>query len=109
MDEVLEHLRNALANRYTIDGEIGRGGMATVYLATEDHPHREVAIKVLSPEYATLVMRERFLREIDVISKLTHPHIVPVHAAGDAEGLLYYVMPFIQGESLSHRIGVDET
>jgi len=104
VDEVLEKLRTALPDRYTIEREIGRGGMATVYLASEDHPHREVAIKVLSPEYATFVMRERFLREIDLISQLIHPHIVPVYAAGEADGLLYYVMPFIRGESLSHRI-----
>ncbi len=108
MDEILEHLRTALPGRYTIEREIGRGGMATVYLATEDHPHREVAIKVLSPEFATFVMRERFLREIDVISKLLHPHIVPVHAAGDADGMLYYVMPYIKCESLGHRLARGE-
>jgi tetratricopeptide (TPR) repeat protein/TolB-like protein len=108
VDEVLEHLRTALPDRYTIEREIGRGGMATVYLATEDHPHREVALKVLSPEVATHVMRERFLREIDVISKLIHPHIVPVYAAGDADGLLYYVMPYIKCESLGHRLARGE-
>ena len=108
-DEVIEHLRVALPDRYTIEREIGSGGMATVYLATEDHPHRDVAVKVLSPEFATPIMRERFLREIAVISKLIHPHIVPVYAAGDADGLLYYVMPFIQGESLCHRLARDGT
>jgi len=108
VDDVLEHLRTALPGRYTIERKIGRGGMATLYLATEDHPHREVAIKVLSPEVATLVMRERFLREIDVISKLIHPHIVPVYAAGDADGMLYYVMPHIKGESLGHRLARGE-
>ena len=108
MDEVLEHLRTAFPSRYTIEREIGRGGMATVYLATEDHPHREVAIKVLSPEFATFVMQERFLREIDVISKLIHPHIVPVYAAGDVDGLLYYVMPYIKCESLGHLLARGE-
>jgi serine/threonine protein kinase len=107
-DEVLEHLRKALPGRYTIEREIGRGGMATVYLATEDHPHREVAIKALSPELATPIMRERFLREIDVISQLIHPHIVPVYSAGDADGLLYYVMPYIKCESLGHRLARGE-
>ena len=107
MDELFEKLRDSLSDRYTIQREIGRGGMATVYLAAEEHPSRDVAIKVLSPEFATPVMRERFLREIDVISKLIHPHIVPVYAAGDADGLLYYVMPYIKGESLCHRIATD--
>ena len=104
MDQVLEQLKKGLPSRYTIESEIGRGGMATVYRALEDHPHRAVAIKVLSPELATYVMRERFIREINVVSTLTHPHIVPVFSAGDADGLLYYVMPLIEGESLAHRL-----
>jgi serine/threonine-protein kinase len=79
--------------------------MARVYLARELHPNRQVAIKVLEPSVAVSLGRERFLREIDVVSNLTHPHIVPIYAAGEADGLLYFVMPFVDGETLSRRIG----
>jgi serine/threonine-protein kinase len=92
-----------VSDRYTIDREIGRGGMATVFLAMEHHLRRKVAIKVLTPDVATLVLRERFLREVNLVSTLTHPHIVPVFAAGEADGLLYFVMPYIAGESLRQR------
>jgi tetratricopeptide (TPR) repeat protein/tRNA A-37 threonylcarbamoyl transferase component Bud32 len=100
----LDHLKVLFADRYTIEREIGRGGMATVYLAEELHPRRKVAIKVLSPDIGTRVLRDRFLREIDLASKLVHPHIVPVFAAGEVGGLLYYVMPHIDGESLRQRL-----
>jgi serine/threonine-protein kinase len=103
-DPILDRLQSALAERYDLQREIGRGGMATVYLAEERHPRRHVAIKVFDPDFAPHLMRERFLREIDVVSKLAHPHIVPVFAAGEAGGLLYYVMPYIDGESLRHRV-----
>jgi tetratricopeptide (TPR) repeat protein/tRNA A-37 threonylcarbamoyl transferase component Bud32 len=103
-DDLLTRLRPALTDRYEVLQEIGRGGMATVYLAEERHPRRRVAIKVFDPDLAPLLMRERFLREIDVVSKLAHPHIVPVFAAGEADGLLYYVMPYIEGESVRHRL-----
>ena len=100
MSETLEHLRTALAERYDIERVLGRGGMATVYLAEEHHPRRHVAIKVLDPDFADQLIRERFVREVDLVSKLIHPHIVPLFAAGEADGLLYYVMPYVEGESL---------
>ena len=106
---MFDRLRDALADRYVLQRELGRGGMATVYLAEERHPRRQVAIKVFDPEIGTRMMRERFLREIDTVSKLTHPHIVPVFAAGEADGLLYYVMPFIDGESLRYRLAREGT
>src|SRR2546428_7479316 len=74
--------------------------MAGVYLAVDPHPPRRVAIKVLDPEVSTRLLRERFIREVDLSSKLSHPHIVPVFAAGEAAGLFYYVMPYLEGESL---------
>jgi serine/threonine-protein kinase len=104
MDDLLERLKNALADRYTVEREIGRGGMATVYLAEEFHPRRKVAIKVMTPDFGTRILRERFLREVNLTSKLAHPHIVPVFTAGEADGLLYYVMPYIDGESLRQRM-----
>jgi TolB-like protein len=104
MSHTLEALREHLAPRYDVEREIGVGGMATVYLAHEQHPHRRVAIKVLDPQISTRLLRERFLREIDVASKLNHPHIVPIFAAGEAAGHFYYVMPYVEGESLRHRL-----
>ena len=101
---MLAQLQGALADRYTIEREIGRGGMATVYLAEELHPQRKVAIKVMTPDFGTRILRERFLREVNLTSKLTHPHIVPVFAAGEADELLYFVMPYIEGESLRQRM-----
>ena len=90
--------------RFSVQREIGRGGMATVYLA-QDHKHdRQVAIKVLRPELAATVSAERFLREIRTIARLQHPHILPLHDSGEFNGLLYYVMPFVQGESLRARM-----
>src|SRR2546427_3063133 len=104
MFDVLDSLRSTLAPRYDVEREIGAGGMARVYLAVEHHPHRRVAIKVLDPEVSTRLLRERFIREVDLSSKLSHPHIVPVFAAGEAAGLFYYVMPYLEGESLRHRL-----
>src|SRR2546428_12530434 len=78
--------------------------MARVYLALEQHPQRRVAIKVLAPELGSRLLRERFLREVDLSSKLSHPHIVPIFSAGEAGGLFYYVMPYVEGESLRHRL-----
>src|SRR5213593_216791 len=104
MFDVLDSLRSTLAPRYDVEREIGAGGMARVYLAVEHHPHRRVAIKVLDPEISTRLLRERFIREVDVSSKLSHPHIVPIFAAGEAAGLFYYVMPYVEGESLRHRL-----
>src|ERR671925_927681 len=104
MLDVLDALREHLASRYDVEREIGAGGMARVYLAVEQHPHRRVAIKVLEPEISTRLMRERFIREVDLSSKLSHPHIVPIFSAGEAGGLFYYVMPYVEGESLRQRL-----
>ncbi len=101
MTSLIERIQAALPERYTMEREIGRGGMSTVYLARERHPNRLVAIKVLHPELTVRIGRERFLREIDFVSNLTHPHIVPIYAAGEADGLLYFVMPYVEGETLA--------
>ena len=104
MSDVLETLRASLAPRYDVEREIGAGGMARVFLAVEQHPRRRVAIKVLDPEISTRLMRERFIREVDLSSNLSHPHIVPLFSAGEVDGLFYYVMPYVEGESLRHRL-----
>jgi serine/threonine protein kinase/tetratricopeptide (TPR) repeat protein len=95
-----ERLRRALGDRYRIERELGAGGMAVVYLATDLRRGRTVAVKVLRPELASLIGPERFLREIEISGKLNHPNILPLFDAGDADGLPYFVMPFITGESL---------
>jgi len=100
-------LRAALEGRYQIVRELGAGGMATVYLAEDLKHHRPVAIKVLRPELASAIGPERFLREIEIAARLQHPHILPVYDSGDADGLLYYVMPFVEGESLGARLARD--
>src|SRR2546422_938656 len=104
MLDMLDLLREGLASRYEIERQIGAGGMARVFLAVEQPPQRRVAIKVLDPEISTRLLRERFIREVDLSSKLSHPHIVPIFAAGEAAGLFYYVMPYVEGESLRHRL-----
>jgi tetratricopeptide (TPR) repeat protein len=104
MPELLEWLRAALADRYDVLSEIGRGGMATVFRAEDRKHHRIVAIKVLHPELTVAVGAERFLHEISIVAGLTHPHILPLHDSGQADGLLYYVMPYIDGESLRRRL-----
>ena len=101
---LLERLNNALANRYRIEKEVGHGGMATVYLAHDLRHERRVAIKVLKPELAAVVGPERFLREIKVTAQLNHPHILPLLDSGEAGGLIYYVMPYAEGESLRERL-----
>ncbi|MGD8727061.1 MAG: serine/threonine-protein kinase, partial [Gemmatimonadales bacterium] len=104
MSDVLDRLRKALADRYTIEREIGSGGMATVYLAEDLKHHRNVAIKVLRPDLAATLGPERFLREIEVAAQLQHPHILPLHDSGEADGFLYYVMPYIEGQSLRDKL-----
>jgi len=96
----LQHLTTALAARYRVVREIGRGGMATVYLAEDPKHHRQVAIKVFNSDLAEALGKDRFLREIEVTAGLTHPHILPLYDSGVAEGLAYYVMPFIDGKTL---------
>jgi tetratricopeptide (TPR) repeat protein/tRNA A-37 threonylcarbamoyl transferase component Bud32 len=102
--DALSRLKAALADRYTIERELGSGGMATVYLAEDLKHHRKVAVKVLRPELAAALGPERFHREIEIAANLTHPHILPLHDSGDAEGFLYYVMPHIEGESLRDKL-----
>ena len=116
MDDHLTALTAALVDRYTIERELGRGGMATVYLAEDLKHSRRVAIKVLRPELAATLAVDRFKREIEVAAKLVHPHILPVLDSGSTEelpsartpvrpsALLYYVMPFVEGESLREKL-----
>ena len=104
MSDVLERLRAALAGRYAIVREVGAGGMATVYLAEDTKHHRNVALKVMKPELAATMGSSRFLREIQTAAQLQHPHILPLHDSGEVEGFLYFVMPFVEGESLRARL-----
>lgn len=104
MPDVVDRLKAALADRYAIERELGRGGMATVYLARDLRHGRAVAVKVLHPEIAGALGPERFLHEIRVAASLQHPHIVPLLDSGEADGFLYYVMPFIEGDSLRTRL-----
>jgi hypothetical protein len=99
-----QRLTAALADRYTIDREIGQGGMATVYLARDVRHDRPVALKVLKPELGAILGVERFLAEIKVTANLQHPNLLPLFDSGEAEGLLFYVMPFVEGESLRARL-----
>ena len=104
MPNALDRLTAALADRYVIERELGAGGMATVYLAQDLKHHRKVAVKVLRPDLAATLGPERFLREIEIAAGLTHPHILPLHDSGEAGGFLYYVMPYVEGESLRDRL-----
>ena len=97
-------LTSALADRYTIERELGRGGMATVYLARDLKHDRPVALKVLRPELAAILGAERFLREIRLTANLQHPHILPLLDSGEAAGFLYYIMPYVEGKSLRGRL-----
>jgi serine/threonine-protein kinase len=114
MRNSLERLRTSLADRYAIERELGRGGMATVYLARDLKLDRPVAVKVLLEELGMALGPDRFRREITIASQLSHPHILPVDDSGDADGQLYCVMPFVSGETLRARLdregqlGVDE-
>jgi serine/threonine protein kinase len=100
----IDRLRTALADRYAIERELGSGGMATVYLAQDLRHDRQVAVKVLKPDLAVAVGSERFLREIRITAQLNHPHILPLLDSGDAEGFLYYALPFVAGGSLRGRL-----
>ncbi len=104
MADLLERLKAALADRYRIERELGSGGMATVYLAQDLKHERQVAVKVLRPELAAALGPERFLREIKIAANLNHPHILPLHDSGEADGFLFYVMPYVEGESLRARM-----
>src|ERR671910_1102418 len=100
----LDKIRSAFSDTYTIDRELGRGGMATVYLAQDAKHERLVALKVLHPDLAASLGPDRFLREIKLAAKLNHPHILGLHDSGEANGFLFYVMPYIEGESLRQRL-----
>ena len=104
MPELLTRLQSALADRYRLDREIGAGGMATVYLAQDIRHDRKVALKVLRPELAAVIGAERFLAEIKLTANLQHPHILPLFDSGEADSYLFYVMPFIEGETLRDRL-----
>src|SRR3954467_4792974 len=103
-DTTIQRLSASLADRYRIDREPGAGGMATVYLAHDIKHDRDVAIKVLHPDLGAALGGERFLSEIKTTAKLQHPHILPLLDSGDANGLLYYVMPLVTGETLRARL-----
>ena len=108
MTDLLARVKAALADRYPIERELGRGGMATVYLAQDLKHNRSVAIKVLSQDLAAMLGPGRFLREIELAAKLSHPHILPLYDSGQVDGLLFYVMPYIEGESLRARLDRDK-
>ncbi|HEX5576805.1 MAG TPA: protein kinase, partial [Gemmatimonadaceae bacterium] len=100
----IQQLRDALAGSYTIDRELGKGGMATVFLAQDVKHDRIVALKVLHPDLAASLGPDRFLREIKLAARLNHPHILPLFDSGESKGILYYVMPYVEGESLRERL-----
>ena len=99
MSDPVTRLNAALEGRYAIEGELGEGGMATVYLAKDLKHNRNVALKVLKPELAAVVGAERFLAEIETTANLQHPHILPLFDSGKAESFLCYVMPYVEGET----------
>jgi len=105
---VIDRLAAALADRYRIERELGQGGMATVYLAQDLKHDRRVALKVLRPELAAVIGAERFLQEIRTTANLQHPHILPLHDSGQVDGTVFYVMPYIEGESLRDRLTRDK-
>jgi serine/threonine-protein kinase len=102
--EIRDQLQRTVAERYRLGRELGRGGMATVYLAEDLRHRRSVAVKVLRPDLGEGISAERFLREIEITAQLLHPHILTLIDSGEADGLLYYVMPYVEGESLRERL-----
>ena len=104
MTDVLTRLASVLGTRYRLDRELGQGGMATVYLAEDLKHRRRVALKVLRPELAAIIGGDRFLKEIEVTANLQHPNILPLYDSGEADSFLYYVMPFVEGESLRDKL-----
>src|SRR3954471_24480078 len=104
MSDPAASLTSALDGRYAIVREIGSGGMATVYLAEDLKHRRRVAVKVLRPELAAVIGAERFLSEIRTTARLQHPHILPLFDSGESDGFLFYVMPYVEGESLRQRL-----
>ena len=114
MSDMIDRLNAALEGRYQIDREVGEGGMATVFLADDLRHERKVALKVLKPELAAAVGADRFLAEIKTTANLQHPHILPLFDSGEADSFLFYVMPFVEGETLrdkldrEHQLPVDD-
>ncbi len=108
MSDPVTRLNAALSGRYRVERELGEGGMATVYLADDLKHERKVALKVLKPELAAVVGAERFLAEIKTTANLQHPHILPLFDSGEADGFLFYVMPYVEGERLLERIDRDK-
>jgi serine/threonine-protein kinase len=104
MSDSASRLNAALEGRYRIERQLGEGGMATVFLADDSRHARRVALKVLKPELAAMVGAERFLGEIRTTASLQHPHILPLFDSGTADGFLFYVMPYVEGESLRQRL-----
>jgi len=104
MSDPMPRLKAALEDRYAIERELGEGGMATVYLAKDIKHNRHVALKVLKPELAAVVGAERFLAEIETTARLQHPNILPLFDSGEADSFLYYVMPYVEGETLRDRL-----
>ncbi len=104
MTEITSRLSTALADRYKIERHLGEGGMATVYLAEDVKHKRKVAVKVLRPELAAVLGAERFVQEITTTANLQHPHILPLFDSGEADSFLYYVMPFIDDETLRDKL-----
>src|SRR5210317_210410 len=108
MSDIATRLNAALEGRYRIESELGEGGMATVYLADDLKHERKVALKVLKPELAAVVGAERFLAEIKTTANLQHPHILPLFDSGEADTFLFYVMPYIEGETLRDKLERDK-
>src|SRR6266513_3504503 len=104
MTDLQDHLQATLSNSYTLERELGGGGMSRVFVAEERALGRRVVVKVLSPDLAAGVNVERFRREIQLTARLQHPHIVPILSAGEMDGLPFYTMPFVEGESLRVRL-----
>src|SRR5262245_55587740 len=102
--EPVDRLKDVLADRYTIERKIGSGGMADVYLTHDRRHNRKVAIKVMHRDLSEFVGVERFLREIETTAKLQHPHILPLFDSGSVDGTVFYVMPYVEGESLRARL-----
>jgi eukaryotic-like serine/threonine-protein kinase len=104
----IHRLNEVLEGRYRIERELGEGGMAKVYLAHDVRHNRRVALKVLKPDFTAVVGAERFLAEIETTANLQHPHILPLFDSGEADGSLFYVMPYVEGETLQERIDRDK-
>lgn len=102
-------LQDGLRDLYAFERELGGGGMSRVFVAEDKRLRRKIVIKALPPDIAGAISIDRFVREIQVVASLQHPHIVPLLTAGEADGVPYYTMPFIEGQSLRHRLNVEGT